>query len=149
MALHSSSYDSLYDERPEPPKPRDSSGVYVILLVVAAALIVALVIPSVRARISKFFPSATSKKVAMGAQVWANQQEGSYFCANSRRFGRGAGRYMRQGDALTLGYQPALGQYCGDGQTVHSSDVSKERGRLTQPRGNESGSSVQTAAGRR
>jgi hypothetical protein len=49
------------------------------------------------------------------AMVWAMQQDGNYYCAGSVLAGRKPGRFMRQADALTLGYQPALNHYCGAG----------------------------------
>ncbi|MDE3136939.1 MAG: hypothetical protein KGL59_10225 [Acidobacteriota bacterium] len=47
------------------------------------------------------------------AMVWAIQHEGNYYCAGSVLAGRKPGEFMKQSDALTLGYQPALGHYCG------------------------------------
>jgi hypothetical protein len=49
------------------------------------------------------------------AAVWAIQQEGNYYCSGSVLAGRKPGHFMKQADALTLGYQPALGHYCGSG----------------------------------
>lgn len=49
------------------------------------------------------------------AMVWAMQQDGNYYCAGSVLAGRKPGQFMRQADALTLGYQPALDHYCGAG----------------------------------
>jgi hypothetical protein len=49
------------------------------------------------------------------AMVWAIQQEGNYYCSGSVLAGRKPGEFMKQADALTLGYQPALDQYCGSG----------------------------------
>lgn len=148
MALHSSSYESLYDEQPEPPKRKDSSGVYLVLLVVAAVLLGAMFIPSLRARVTKFFPSETSKKVDMAVQVWANKRAGSYYCPGSQLFGHGAGKYMSQGNALTLGYQPALGQYCQGAHPSHSNGVGQEVNSLAE-RNSRGGSSVSPATGRR
>jgi hypothetical protein len=54
-------------------------------------------------------PESTSDPNAM---VWAIQQEGNYYCAGSVLAGRKPGEFMKQSDALTLGYQPALGHYC-------------------------------------
>lgn len=48
--------------------------------------------------------------------VWVRPSEGSYYCAGSVMYGRGPGRSMEQGRALTLGYQPALGRYCPSGE---------------------------------
>lgn len=119
MALHSSSYESMYEEPGSKPPKREGAGLVAILLVVAVAVIAVLFIPSLRARINKFFPSHVPKKVVMSAKVWADKQAGSYYCADSKFFGRGAGTYMNQGDALTLGYQPALGDYCQGNYPKH------------------------------
>jgi hypothetical protein len=55
-----------------------------------------------------------SKKMAdPGAMVWAIQSKGSYYCSGSVLLGREPGRFLTQADALTLGYQPADGRYCG------------------------------------
>lgn len=47
------------------------------------------------------------------AMVWAIRQEGNYYCSGSVLAGRKPGQFMKQADALMLGYQPALGHYCG------------------------------------
>lgn len=44
--------------------------------------------------------------------VWVIPQEGNYYCPGGALFGRRPGRFMKQADALTLGYQPAIGRYC-------------------------------------
>ena len=44
--------------------------------------------------------------------VWANQQTGNYYCEDSWGYGKGRGTFMKQGEALTDGYQPELAQYC-------------------------------------
>lgn len=126
MALHGSSYESLHqDYGSEAPKPRKGSGGLAIVLIVGFALIAAILIPSVRARVTKLFPTETQKRVEMGLRVWANKKAGSYYCEGSEFYGRGTGTYMRQGDALTLGYQPALGNYCQGSDPVHSNALAR------------------------
>ncbi|MDE3137536.1 MAG: hypothetical protein KGL59_13245 [Acidobacteriota bacterium] len=120
MALNSSSYETMHQDHGEAPKPHRGSGGLAIVLILGIGLIAALVIPSVRSRIDKFFPSTTPKRVEMGLRVWANKEAGNYSCPGSKFFGRGAGTYMRQGDALTLGYQPALGNYCQGSESSES-----------------------------
>ncbi len=150
MALHSSSYESMHqDYGSEPPKPRKNSGGLTLLLVVGFALIAAFFIPSVRARINKFFPSQTPKRVEMGVQVWANKQAGNYYCATSKFFGRGTGSYMRQGDALTLGYQPALGNYCQQSDPSHSNVLARSAENHSNSAGSTSNTPARQAAGRR
>jgi hypothetical protein len=130
MALHSSSYETMYEDHGSKPPKRKESSMIVVLLFVAAALVAAFFIPGVRARVSKYFPTDQPKKVEMGAKVWADKQAGTYYCADSHFFGHGTGTYMKQGDALTLGYQPALGNYCQEGQPAHSKTLDQARGHL-------------------
>lgn len=130
MALQSSSYETMYEDHGQkPPKPKQSSTA-VVLLLVAVALVAAYFIPGVRARVNQIFPADAPKKVQMGAKVWADKRAGTYYCADSQFFGRGTGRYLKQGDALTLGYQPALGNYCQQAQPAHSKAFEQARGRL-------------------
>jgi len=135
MALHSSSYETMYDDHGSKPPKRKESSVVVVLLFVVAALVAAFFIPGVRARVSKFFPADAPKKVAMGTRVWASKQAGTYYCADSEFFGHGTGTYMKQGDALTLGYQPALGNYCQEGHSAHAKGLVHARGGLAPENG--------------
>ena len=148
MALHSSSYESLHQDS-EPPKPRKTSGGLAMLLVIGFALIAVLLIPSLRSRFDKLFPSQTPKRVEMGVRVWADKQAGNYYCSNSDFFGRGSGSYMRQGDALTLGYQPALGNYCEEGNPVHSKALVRSTASHAHPAGSRSNLHDRQAAARR
>lgn len=127
MALHNSSQENPYDDQdPQRAKPRDSSAGLVVLLLAALALVVAISVPSVRSQIGKIFrESPPSEKVEMGLRVWAKKREGSYYCADSRYYGHGSGSYMSQGNALTLGYQPSLGNYCKERDSAHSKMVNK------------------------
>ena len=139
MPLQNSSYDTMYDDHgSKAPKPRDNGGFVAILLFVAAALVAALLIPGVRARVSKLFSSDAPKKVEMGARVWADKQAGNYYCADSSFFGRGTGSYMKQGDALTLGYQPALGSYCRESYSTHVKGLAQARGSSAPASGSQS-----------
>lgn len=49
------------------------------------------------------------------AMVWVISQDGNYYCAGSVLNGRRPGKWMNQAQALTLGYQPAAGNYCAEG----------------------------------
>lgn len=131
MALHSSSYETLYDDNhgSKPPQRKGGFGM-TILLFVAAAVVAAFFIPGVRTQFNKLFPTDASKKVEMGAKVWADRQAGTYFCADSKFFGHGTGTYIKQGDALTLGYQPALGSYCQEGHPAPTKALNRARGGL-------------------
>lgn len=143
MALHSSSYETMYDDDhgSKPPQRKGGSGV-TILLLVAVAVVAAFFIPGVRARFSKLFPTEATKKVEMGAKVWADKQAGTYYCADSKFFGHGTGTYMKQGDALTLGYQPSLGSYCQESYPGGNTAVNKARGRLAPAKGSTSAHSA-------
>jgi hypothetical protein len=131
MALNSSSYESMHQDHGSEPTRKHSSAP-AILLFLAFALIVALAVPNVRARLSKVFPSATPKRVNMGLRVWASKEAGNYYCPGSEFSGRGSGTYLKQGDALTLGYQPALGKYCQQGESTDSKSIARSTRR--QPR---------------
>lgn len=121
MARLGSSYESMReDDATARPKPRKNWMAPAILLAVTAALVAVVIDPSLRKQITTFFPAPVSKQIEMEARVWADRQTGSYYCADSRLFGRGAGSYMKQGDALTLGFQPALGKYCQPAYPEHS-----------------------------
>lgn len=50
--------------------------------------------------------------------VWVLPQDGDYYCRGSVLHGREPGRLMKQVNALTKGYQPALGNYCQSGGTA-------------------------------
>jgi hypothetical protein len=65
-------------------------------------------------------PQSTNDPSAM---VWAIQQEGNYYCSDSVLAGRKPGEFMTQSDALTLGYQPALGHYCGTANAQRNGSV--------------------------
>jgi hypothetical protein len=139
MALNHSSYDTMYDDHgSKPPKPQKNGGLVTILLFLATALVAALFIPGVRARVSKLFSSDAPKKVEMGAKVWADKKAGNYYCADSSFFGRGTGSYMKQGDALTLGYQPALGSYCQESYPTHLKGLDQARSRSAPAGGSQS-----------
>lgn len=62
------------------------------------------------------------------ALVWVIPQEGDYYCRGSVLNGRKPGKFMQQADALMLGYQPALGDYCQNG---HAADASSQGTRLS------------------
>lgn len=46
------------------------------------------------------------------ATVWVVPATGNFYCRGSQLYGRSPGRPARQADALTAGYQPALGVLC-------------------------------------
>jgi hypothetical protein len=56
--------------------------------------------------------SSSEKLTDPIAQVWVIQGGGNYYCRGSVLFGRKPGKFMKQGDALTSGYQPAIRNYC-------------------------------------
>lgn len=53
-----------------------------------------------------------------GALVWVIPQNGNYYCSGSVLHGREPGRLMKQENALTLGYQPAMDRYCQSGEAA-------------------------------
>jgi hypothetical protein len=52
--------------------------------------------------------------------VWVITRDGNYYCQGSVLDGRKPGSFMSQANALTKGYQPALGGYCQDPDTTGS-----------------------------
>jgi hypothetical protein len=44
--------------------------------------------------------------------VWGRPGSGLYYCRDETLFGRQPGRFLSQGEALTLGYRPAGQRYC-------------------------------------
>ncbi|HEV2388072.1 MAG TPA: hypothetical protein VGS20_12545 [Candidatus Acidoferrales bacterium] len=87
--------------------------------VAPAALLVLFSLMTILTLIPWSFPKflhnvGYSRKMAdPGAMVWTIQSNGSYYCAGSVLDGRQPGKHMSQADALTVGYQPAAGRYCG------------------------------------
>lgn len=123
MALNGSSYYQDYSEPKKPP--RKNNGWAAALLVPAAALLVVTLMPGLRKKVMKEFSSPAKIKIEMSAQVWTNKDSGYYYCRGSSFYGHGAGRFMNQGDALTGGFQPALGKYCTESQSSDSKTVAE------------------------
>jgi hypothetical protein len=111
MALQGSSYHEQYAEPKKPPK-KDGFGLDLILVGTVAMILVFLLVPGLRIRVMRMFTVGTPHKIATEVTVWANKGAGYYYCSGSRFYGHGQGSFMKQGDALTLGYQPELGKYC-------------------------------------
>ena len=115
----------------KPARTRRRLAIFPISGIAAALLIVALFFaPTGTARLLDKIgihvsPASLSDP---GAQVWVIQSEGNYYCAGSVLAGQKPGRYMTQANALTLGYQPALGRYCGESSGYGSNDA---QGRFT------------------
>lgn len=71
-----------------------------------------LFVPRIQAQFRKIFSSWARPAFNPRTVVWTNKDGGIYYCPGSPFYGSGSGLYMKQGDALTAGYQPALGTYC-------------------------------------
>lgn len=69
-------------------------------------------VPGIRRHLAGLFPSASRPRMNPAVVVWADRMAGNYYCAGSMLYGRQPGTYMKQGQALTFGFQPDLGQYC-------------------------------------
>lgn len=67
---------------------------------------------------------ATMPKQCENVSVWTKKQFGFYYCEGGVLYGSEPGKIMTQADALTSGYRPADGQYCGSSQPIESSDES-------------------------
>lgn len=81
------------------------------MLGVACVLAISF-IPGMKSRVDSLFVQAAPPPMNAAVTVWANKQTGNYYCPDSREYGKGPGSYMKQGEALTAGYQPDLSQYC-------------------------------------
>jgi hypothetical protein len=93
----------------------------VLALVLAVSLVVLALVPiSVPMLLSEMGLTRVSLSDP-GAQVWVIRQVGNYYCHGGVLFGREPGELMKQSDALTLGYQPATGHYCGGADSAASS----------------------------
>lgn len=93
---------------------RSSFGWLVVFLLVLAGALAASFIPGIRGRLGSLVAQPVGPRMSTGVMVWADRQTGNYYCEGSREYGKGRGSYMKQGEALTAGYQPELNEYCGD-----------------------------------
>ena len=87
-------------------------------LLVFLMMVLALTPSSVPKLLVEF--SVPRKMSDPSAVVWVIPQDGNYYCSGSVLHGREPGRLMKQGEALTQGYQPALGRYCASGENVRA-----------------------------
>lgn len=125
MALQGSSYDDFSE--PKKPQRPENHRMELFLIVVLGALIAVIVLPSLRSRAMRAFTVRTQEKIAQDARVWANKGAGYYYCNGSRFYGHGPGSFMKQGDALTLGYQPELGKYCSESDQADSTNANRKK----------------------
>lgn len=139
MARNGSSYRPVVSDTRKPPRQRET-GVFMLLLLVFGLALAVIYVPGLRTRVRSFFPPSANPTMNSAVVVWADKQAGSYYCAGSRLYGKKPGSYMRQGNALTHGYQPALGRYCEEEQTKqskgvrHMADRSSQKDALTPDR---------------
>jgi hypothetical protein len=58
-------------------------------------------------------PPRTLAKAQLERRVWANMSTGVYYCVDSTLYGHSVpGQYLNQGEALQMGYTPALNAPC-------------------------------------
>lgn len=116
----SRSSDSLISHQEEGNKPRRRNSLSDILVVLVAlgAVFVIVLVPSINAPLRELFSGTVHGPVHPALYpsmtVWADKDAGVYYCPGSALYGSGGGVYMKQGDALTRGYQPVLGSYCNE-----------------------------------
>jgi hypothetical protein len=101
-----------------------SSSPTLCAFAVIAAFLAVLASPPLRQRLadladvpSEAWLSVSHRRAEVPASwgsvtVWARPDSGLYYCGGETLFGRRPGRYLSQGDALTLGYRPAAHRYC-------------------------------------
>jgi hypothetical protein len=123
MALSGSSYAQDFAKPKKPPQKKKSGMLDLLLVAGLVVVVLFLVVPSLRNRVARIFASKPSQTIATQVTVWASKDAGAYYCDGSRFYGHGSGSYMKQGDALTDGYQPAMGQYCKGSPAADSKDV--------------------------
>lgn len=113
MALKHEQWDEPEWEKPKPPRRNDVGGL-VVFLVCAGIVLAALFVPGLSKPLRKMLEPPQRPRLDASTTVWIQKDAGSYYCSDSRMFGQGGGAYMKQGEALTAGYQPALGLYCNE-----------------------------------
>lgn len=126
MALQGSSYHEEYREPDKPPKG-DGFALDLILVGTAAVILVFLLVPGLRNRVTRVLTTGTSHTIPTEVKVWANKEAGYYYCSGSRFYGHGQGSFMKQGNALTLGYQPELGKYCTGSKKSDLKEVDRKK----------------------
>ena len=88
---------------------------FIISLLVLLALIAFL--PTLKRRRSRRLPHVPARAGRTVKQedvrVWINTRSGFYYCGHTSAYGRlSPGKFMRQGEALQLGYRPYFRQAC-------------------------------------
>ena len=121
MSLKNSSSYGFPEETPQPSRQNSSEAILMFLLAVGTLLII-LQIPGVNEFLLKKSERAGRPAIDQSALVWANKDAGLYYCSGSKLYGSGVGAYMKQGDALTAGYQPVLGNYCNAERPANSQE---------------------------
>ena len=119
MALNGSSYRPVMADT-RTSRPPKTGGKLALLVFIFACAIPAIFLPRFRHFLQGLFPSAETVRMSPPVVVWANRQTGNYYCEGSRLYGKPPGGYMEQGEALTTGFQPALGRYCQPTQSDDS-----------------------------
>jgi hypothetical protein len=113
MALNGSSYYGPPADETHKPRVRRDSGKFVFFLLILGVVLAVVLVPGVRGRFEQIFPAvAASPNIHSAVTVWANKDTGIYYCADTEEFGKRPGTFMKQGAALTAGYQPEFEQYC-------------------------------------
>jgi hypothetical protein len=98
-------------DKPKPPRRNDTLGVVIFLLTVAIVM-AAIFVPSLSQPLRKILEAPSRPNLDASISVWVQRGAGTYLCSDSKLYGKGDGSYRKQGEALTAGYQPALGNYC-------------------------------------
>lgn len=111
MPRNDPSYASSSNKAPVGRRRSGFDWLPFLALVLAVVLAVSFV-PGIRGQLDSLIAKPVDSRMISTVTVWANKQTGNYYCAGSREYAKGQGRYMKQGEALTAGYQPELGRYC-------------------------------------
>jgi len=123
MASDDSSYHPVAANVPRNPRPKKGGMFVFLVFIVGLALAMIFFFPGVRNHLGGLVSIQASQKMNPTVLVWADKQAGNYYCAGSLFYGKRPGSYMRQGNALTLGFQPDLGRYCREEQIKDSVEL--------------------------
>lgn len=127
MALSEASYSSNPPNARKPSTP-GGGGMLVLLIAVLGFVLVIIFVPGLRGNLNGLLAVSSSPRMNPRVVVWTDKRTGNYYCPGSRMYGQRPGTPMKQGEALTFGFQPLLGQYCHGHQVTGNEGVTRRHG---------------------
>jgi hypothetical protein len=89
----------------------------VVSVMLTVAVILLVIIPlQVPQRLIQQLDFHTARMTSPSTRVWVMPSKGTYYCSGSMMNGRQPGHFLGQAEALSRGYQPAMGSYCTSGK---------------------------------